>query len=240
MKNSLSKTLLMILCIALVVMAGTWIPVKQLEIKNNDLPGWIPQDYMRIYKGTELYDYMDGAAPQYLDKGVQTTGAQWLDGQNNTLVQSMIMDFGRDSNAVAMFLEKKTQNVGQTVFDPQYPDSEAFMTLVLGGVQAYGHYTNFYFEIAAVGFSETTQAIATFDTMLAWYIQKIQSLRNVAAKERLTGSNGQPAQYGGLKALFFTNKQARQGNLLNGRFVRAGRKIAALPVVARIRSPDKK
>lgn len=240
MKNSLSKTALVILCLAFVALAATVISVKQLEIVRSDLSGWIPQDYMRIYEGTELYDYMDGAAPQYLDKGVQTTGAQVFDGQNSTRVSSMIMDFGRDSNAVAMFLEKKTQNVGQTIFDPLYPDSVAFMTLVLGGVQGYGHYTNFYFEIAAIGFSDITQAIATFDTMLAWYIQKIQSLRNVAAKERLTGSNGQPAQNGGLKALCFSNKQARRGNLLNGRFIRAGRKIAAQPVIERIRSPNKK
>lgn len=225
---------------ALGVMAAAAISVKQLEIKNNELPGWVPHDTMGIYEGTELYNLIDGGAPQYLEKGVMTTGYQVLDGQNDRAVYSMIMDFGRDSNAVAMFLEKKTQNVGQTVLDPQYPDSVAFMTLVLGGVQGYGHYTNFYFEIAAVGFSDSTQAIATFDTMLTWYIQKIQSLRNVAVKEKLTRGNDTTMHYTGPASLCFSSKQARQGNLLNGRSIRAGRKIAFLPVIERIRTPEKK
>jgi hypothetical protein len=241
MKSSFSTTILMILCLAFVALAATVISVKQLEIERNDLSGWIPQDYMRIYKGTELYYYMDGAAPQYLDKGVQTTGAQWLDGQDNTRVQSMIMDFSRDSNAGAMFCEKKIQNVGNTIRDPMFPDSVAFMTLVMGGVLGFGHYSNFYFEIAATGFSDTEQALATFDTMLTWYIQKIQSLRNVAINKQLTVGYTR----GSLKNVEFDvpdffGKQPRQGNLLNGRSVRAGRKTAALSVIARIRSPNKK
>jgi hypothetical protein len=240
MKNSLSKTALMIICIAFVVIAGNAISVKQLEIVRSDLSGWIPQDDMRIYEGTELYDYMDGAAPQYLEKGVQMTGAQWLDGQNNTHVHSMIMDFGKDSNAIVMFLEQKTQNADRTVVDPVYPDSVAFMTLAMGGVHGYGRYSNFYFEIAATGFSDTEQAIATFDTMLTWYIQKIQSLRSVAINKMLTAGYTK----GSLKNVViripdFPGKQPRQGNLLNGRLLRDNRKSATLPVIERIQSRKK-
>jgi hypothetical protein len=75
--------------------------------------------------------------------------------------------------------------------------------------------------------------------MLTWYIQKIQSLRNVAVKEKLTRGNDNTVHYTGSASLRFSNKQAYQGNLLNGRSIRAGREIAALPVIERIRSPDK-
>ena len=231
----------MIVCIAFVVMAENAISVKQLAIKNNELSGWIPRDTMRIFRGAELYDYMDGAVPQYFEKGVITTGAQILDGQNSTRVKSMIMDFGRDSNAVAMFLEKKAQNTGRIIGDPIFPDSVAFMHLILGGIQGYGHYSNYYFEIAADGFSDTAQAIPVFDTMLTWYIQKINELQSVAIKNLLTASN----KRGSLKHVEFNvpdffGKQTRQGNLLNGRTVSASRKTAAISVIERIRSQNKK
>lgn len=150
-------------------------PLTQMALTREDISSWVPQADMDIYIGTQLFDYNDGGAPQYLDKGLIKTGVQTFDGQNNTMVKSMIMDFGKDSNTVAIFLEKQMQKAGETVSDPIYPDSVAFMTLVLGGVQGYCHYKNFYFEISATGFSDNTLAIQTFDMFFNLYRKKVDS-----------------------------------------------------------------
>jgi len=150
-------------------------PLTQMAITQEDISSWAPQADMEIYIGTQLFDFNDGAAPQYLDKGLIKTGAQTFNGPNSTVVTSMIMDFGKDSNAVTMFIEMQTQKAGQTIKDPKYPDSVAFMTLVLGGVQGYGHYKNYYFEISATGFSDNALAVQTFDQFFALYRKKVDS-----------------------------------------------------------------
>lgn len=152
-------------------------PLTQLSLADKEAGGnWTPQSDMTVYIGTQLYDFNDGGAPPYLEKGCIRTGVQVFDDPNNgTLVNSIIMDFGTDSNAVSMFNEKKIQNAGQTIKDPQYPDSVAFMVLVLGGVQGYGHYKNYYFEISPTGFSDNTLAIQTFDQFFTLYRNKVDS-----------------------------------------------------------------
>jgi hypothetical protein len=150
-------------------------PLTQMAITREDISSWVPQADMEIYIGTQLFDLNDGGAPQYLEKGLIKTGYQVLNGQNGTVVTSMIMDFGKDSNAVSIFLEMQTKNAGQTVGDPIYPDSVAFMTLVVGGVTGYCHYKNYYFEIAATGFSDIALAIQTFDLFFNLYRKKVDS-----------------------------------------------------------------
>jgi hypothetical protein len=149
-------------------------PLTQMAIIPEDIAPWL-QAELNIYIGTQLFDFNDGGAPQYLDKGVIKTGAQNFDGQNNTLVKSMIMDFGKDSNAVAMFIDMQIQNAGSTVKDPVYPDSVAFLTLKLGGVQGYCHYKNYYFEISATGFSDNALATQTFEMFFNLYRKKVDS-----------------------------------------------------------------
>jgi hypothetical protein len=150
-------------------------PLTQMALSREDISSWVPQAEMKIYIGTQLFDYNDGGAPQYLDKGLIKTGVQTFDGPNNTVVNSMIMDFGKDSNAVAIFIEKQIQNAGQTIDDPIYPDTVAFMTLPLGGVQGYCHYKNYYFEISATGFSDQALAVQTFDMFFNLYRKKVDS-----------------------------------------------------------------
>jgi len=150
-------------------------PLTQMALTGDDISSWKPQADMKIYIGTQLFDYNDGGAPQYLDKGLIKTGVQTFDGPNNTVVCSMIMDFGKDSNAVAIYIEKQIQNAGQAVNDPIYPDTVAFMTLAMGGVQGYCHYKNYYLEISATGFSDHALAVQTFDMFFNLYRKKVDS-----------------------------------------------------------------
>ncbi|MBN1129102.1 MAG: hypothetical protein JXA71_08950 [Chitinispirillaceae bacterium] len=150
-------------------------PLTQLAISNDDISNWNPQEEMKIYIGTQLFAFNDGAAPQYLEKGLIKTGVQTFESLNNNTVNAMIMDFGSDSNAIAMFLEKRTQFAGQTIKDPLYPESVAFQMIVLGGVDGFAHYKNYYFEISATGFSDMAQAVQTFDLFYNLYRKKVDS-----------------------------------------------------------------
>jgi hypothetical protein len=183
MKLKIAWLMVFLLVVALSVLMGCRLlpvtdmspPLTQMAISREDISSWVSQADMKIYIGTQLFDYNDGGAPQYLDKGMIKAGAQTFDGQNNTLVRALIMDFGMDSNSIAMFIEKQIQNAGQIIKDPIYPDSVAFMTLKLGGVQGYSHYKNYYFEISATGFSDIALAIQTFDMFFNLYRKKVDS-----------------------------------------------------------------
>jgi hypothetical protein len=148
-------------------------PLEQIKINEGDISNWAPEAEAQIYVGTQLFDYNDGGAPQYLEKGCIKTSVQRLNGQNGTMVESMIMDFGKESNAIAMFQEKQIQNAGRTIKHPEYADSVVSLVTVLGGVHGFAHYGNFYFEIIVTGFSDITQAMQTFDLFFGLYRKKI-------------------------------------------------------------------
>ncbi|MBN1130534.1 MAG: hypothetical protein JXA71_16195 [Chitinispirillaceae bacterium] len=148
-------------------------PLEQIKINDGDISNWTPEADAQIYVGTQLFDYNDGGAPQYLEKGCIKTSVQRLNGQNGSMVESMIMDFGKQENAIAMFQEKQIQNAGRTISHPEYADSVVSLVTVLGGVHGFTYYGNFYFEIIVTGFSDIAQALQTFDLFFGLYRKKI-------------------------------------------------------------------
>jgi hypothetical protein len=79
------------------------VTVDKLSIQKNELNNWTPDTTMAIYRSDSLTNLVNGAAMEYLDNGCLVTGYQRLNSINNTSVQSFVMDFGKDSNAVNMF-----------------------------------------------------------------------------------------------------------------------------------------
>jgi hypothetical protein len=148
-------------------------PLEQLEIGKAEISNWQPEAEMKIYIGTELFDYNNGGAPKYLDKGCLKTGVQRLNGQNSAIVDVMVMDFGTGDNATAMFKEIQMNNVGSSINDPVYPDTTVSVISVLGGVSGVARFANFYIEMSVTGFSDQVLALKTFDMVLGLYAKKI-------------------------------------------------------------------
>lgn len=150
-------------------------PLEQLKIGSGDISNWHPDGDMKIYIGSELFSYNDGGAPQYLSKGLILTGVQNITGPNQGTVISIIMDFGTDTNAIAMYKEKRTQNAGNIILNPKYPTTEVFVVSVLGGVTGYANYYNYYFEISVIGFNYQEDALKTLNQFIGLYFEKIES-----------------------------------------------------------------
>lgn len=149
-------------------------PLEQLEIGAAEISNWKPESKMKVYIGDKLYDFNDGGAPKYLDKGCIKTGVQRLNGQNQAMVETIVMDFGKNINATAMFSETQINNIGKSIDDPVFPDTTVSITSVLGGVSGCAHFDNFYFEISVTGFSDQVLALKTFDLFLGLYAKKIR------------------------------------------------------------------
>jgi hypothetical protein len=147
-------------------------PLEQLSIGTTDISNWQPQASMTVYVGTDLYNFNDGGATKYLDKKCLKTGVQTFE-QNSEIVKTMVMDFGTNENATAMYTEEQLDNAGSTLKDPVFPDSTAFFTSNLGGGTTYAHFDNFYIEIAVAGFSDQSLAMNTADMFLGLYEKKI-------------------------------------------------------------------
>jgi hypothetical protein len=150
-------------------------PLEQLEISNTDISNWKQQEKMAIYIGTDLFNLNDGGAPQYLDKGCIKTGHQVLNKSDGSgaSVESMVMDFGTEANATAMFQEMQMNYIGKTVADQIFPDTVVGVTTLLGGVKGFAHIANFYFEMSVTGFYDQLLAQKTFDMFLGLYAKKL-------------------------------------------------------------------
>jgi hypothetical protein len=158
------------------IFAGPVPTVQQLKIDTGDITDWLPEDTMSFYANDHLYELIDGGAPQYLDKGCRVTGYQQFTGLEGTISTVFVMDFGKDSNATAMFKQKQAENSGNTVPDQSFPDSTVFVTPNLGGVGGYAHFNNIYIEISLRGFSDQQKAISELNLFLGFFKNKIKTI----------------------------------------------------------------
>ncbi|MCU0608267.1 MAG: hypothetical protein MUF22_00680 [Chitinispirillaceae bacterium] len=147
-------------------------PLQQMKISETEVSNWAPESEMGIYVGTQLYDLIDGGAPQYLEKGLIKTGHQVIKGSDDQQVESYVYDFGTPAKALVMYKEMKLQIAGSLINDLTYPDSLVCVKAVMGGVTGYAHFSNYYFEINVNGFSDQQFAVKTLDLFLGLYAKK--------------------------------------------------------------------
>jgi hypothetical protein len=153
----------------------TPVSLEKLDIIKGDISNWNPESALDVYVGDQLYEHIDGAASQYLEKGVIKTGYQRLIGPDNAIVEIYAFDFGSKAKALAMFEQKKIERANDTVKDLAYPDSVVIVSPVLGGVSSSAHFGNFHMELNVMGFSAQTSAIETLDFFLSFYKNRIIS-----------------------------------------------------------------
>jgi len=150
------------------------IALEKLSIKKGDISNWNPESEMAVYVADQLYEHIDGAATQYLEKGVIKTGYQHLTGPDKAMVECYVFDFGSDAKANTMFEQKKLERANDTVKDPTYTDSTLIVSPVLGGVSSSAHFGNFYIEVNVTGFGVQNAAIETLDLFLGFFKNKVK------------------------------------------------------------------
>jgi hypothetical protein len=141
---------------------GTAIQAQPASLQDlrmiRQIPSWHEDSASyRPYSPDDLFDLIDGAAPEYIDNGLVKGFFQRLDGPDSATLEVFVDDFGSAANAQTMFHLKR-----QTVTDPcsiAGPDTASFCAgTVIGGLVAYGRLDHFYLELVLTGIKhkETT------------------------------------------------------------------------------------
>jgi hypothetical protein len=149
-------------------------PLEQLSVSSSEISNWQPQGDMTVYIGGQLYNFNDGGAPQYLNKGCIKTGVQVINGPSGEGAQNVIMDFGTDEAAAAMY-QFKLSDISAPLTDPKYADSTVTIQTAQDGITGYAHFYNYYFEIGLTKFNNPQDAIKTLNQFLGLYEGKLES-----------------------------------------------------------------
>jgi hypothetical protein len=148
-------------------------PIEQLKMSSNEISNWQPQGDMTVYIGDQLYGFNDGGAPEYLSRGCIKTGVQIVNGPSGRSAQAIVMDFGTDKGAKAMF-DWKLKSVSTPYQDlGGYADTALVIQTTLDGVTGYAHFFNYYFEIGLTKFDNSENAVKTLDQFLGIYNRKL-------------------------------------------------------------------
>jgi hypothetical protein len=162
------------------------ITVSMLKINNGDLPDWRMSqnvDSFTVWNSVNLYDYIDGGASVYADKGmVEAAGLKMVGpvgeyGDTAYLNKySFIMDFGNDSNAVAIYNYQRTIffNDDSLITIPGYDKTIAFGVARIGGTTVYAHFKNIYFELNFTGIANPLRTDAIAILFLNFFKGKIE------------------------------------------------------------------
>jgi hypothetical protein len=158
--------------------------VSQLKISGTEISNWklsSSADSFTVWTAANFYDDVDGGIDKYLNNGmievadIHMVGPVGSDGQLNSIAtHSFIMDYGNDSNAIAIYNYQRTLYSAEAFKIPRYPLTSAFAINVIGGITVMAHFKKFYFELTFFGFSDNNQAASTAVQFLGLFRSKIQ------------------------------------------------------------------
>jgi hypothetical protein len=147
----------------------------RLNIKNNDIPNWLPDTAMELYVGDELYNAIDGAAGEFLNGGCVSAGIQQFTGPDSVRVRSFVMDFGTSRKATAMFFLEKSQYLQYPMSYPPYPDSVVSVdSSFLSALECVAHFDNLFLRIDVYGVPDRDAGIQALNAFLGFYVQRIK------------------------------------------------------------------
>ncbi len=157
--------------------------VSQLKISSTEISNWklaSSADSFTLWTASNFYDDVNGGIEKYLNNGmievadIHMVGPVGKDGSQNIIAtHSFIMDYGNDSNAVAIYNYQKTLYSAEAFKLPRYSLNSAFAVSVIGGITVIAHFKKFYFELTFSGFSDQTEAANTAVQFLGLFRLKI-------------------------------------------------------------------
>jgi len=159
----------LLLCMSCFEQAPTQQPAVSMEVfrfSKVDHPDWSEQQYNQ-YDTISLRQIIDGGAGFFSQYGMVSGTFQKLASKDSTFCELFAMDFGTNANA-ARVIEGRKSTFSQIEQVGTYPQTKAFMYVVLAGVQAYAVFGQFYFEVLLGGYSDSTTAPAMAASILQW------------------------------------------------------------------------
>jgi hypothetical protein len=149
---------------------------RTIKLSNNDLSGW-KQDTLdssySLWTKDDLTGKIDGAAPDYTDRGMLYAMYQDMVGPDPQLCTVIAMDFATDAQAKTMFDYIKDKTGADTAI-PEFDASVAVGNAALSGMTVYAHLGWVYVALQLDGYSDQTLAAQTATSFLKVLEQKIK------------------------------------------------------------------
>lgn len=131
-------------------LGGQKVSVKEFRITRQVTPWQEVKGSFRSFTSKNLYDLIDGGAPEYIENGLVKGFFQRLTTPDSATLEIFFEDFGTSIQANKMFAKKR-----QNMSDPcSFSDLDT-ITLscnnVIGGFAVFGIIDRFYFELVLMG-----------------------------------------------------------------------------------------
>ncbi len=157
------------------------VPVSSLLI-SEDATAWTERDngFYEFADQAALAAMINGGADQYTNAGMIEGFRQKMvqeDISGNKYFEAMVMDFGNSAAAFQMYT-LKTDELSGLVTIGAHPLSAIAGKKFLGGISAFGHIHNIYFENSVSGFRDQAAAINTMEQIIGLYQQAVLKQRN--------------------------------------------------------------
>lgn len=156
------KTLVPLLFVLLlgglsVVLCGQKASVKEFRINRQISPWQEVKGSFRSFNAKNLYDLIDGGAPEYIQNGLVQGIFQRLTSPDSATLEIFFEDFGTSIQANKMLAQKR-QNVSEPCSFSGLDTTAFSCNAVIGGFAVYGMLDRYYFEIVLMGIKDNEKA----------------------------------------------------------------------------------
>ena len=136
---------------------------------HNQITGWTEdKGSYQSFGPKELFDLLDGGAPEYIDNGMKEGFFQRLKGPDSATIELYAEDFGSDKNAKKMVAVKQSNSSDAPA--AAVSDSSTFILReVIGGFWACGSAGRYYFELTLMGIKDSAKAKAEIKKYFDFY-----------------------------------------------------------------------
>lgn len=134
------------------------------------IAGWsesVAEGYVE-YDTTDLYTYIDGGAIPYIKTGMENGIRQKLVGPDSVRLDALVMDFGSEAEARAMY-QLKLDNYQIRLPIGSYAESTAFGYQFLNGASVFAYFGRYYCDLTFIQYREPGQAVVDAAAFISFY-----------------------------------------------------------------------
>jgi hypothetical protein len=133
-----------------VALGGQKVSVKEFRISRQFAPWQEVKGSFRSFNSKNLYNLIDGGAPEYIENGLVQGIFQRLTSPDSAILEIFFEDFGTSIQAKKMFA-KKRQNRSEPCSFSDLDTTTLSCNTVIGGFAVFGFIDRFYFELVLMG-----------------------------------------------------------------------------------------
>jgi hypothetical protein len=150
--------------------------VDALKLTETDITGWTEDEGGGTYNSETLFDFINGGAPKYINNGLIEGFIQYMS-KSDRKATIMVMDFGTESNAIAMYNDMSNRNSSKEKAGNYNLNTAQLDVSPSSGVDAYAHFKQFYIELNLTDFPDKSEAPNVAASIIEVFEAKINQLK---------------------------------------------------------------